>query len=179
MKIITMLTVAGAVAGAATPALAAHAATNAPKTPSAQAQCRSERTGMGTEAFKALYGTNADKSNAFGKCVSKRASATAKAAKAARVSAQKACTAEQSADAAAFTAKYGTGKKGANALGNCVSGKAKATEAATVKAQVKAETNAAKTCKAAKKADTAAFATAWGSGRNAFGKCVSATAKQA
>jgi hypothetical protein len=30
---------------------------------------------MGEAAFKAAYGTNADKSNAFGRCVSKLASA--------------------------------------------------------------------------------------------------------
>jgi hypothetical protein len=178
MKIITMLTVAGAVAGAAIPVATAQAAGNGPATPSSQSQCRSERTGMGTEAFKALYGTNADRSNAFGKCVSKRNAATVKAAKAAKVSAQKECTTEQAADAAAFTAKYGTGKKGANAFGNCVSGKARTIKAATVKAQVKADINAARTCKAAKKADAAAFATTWGSAKNAFGKCVSATAKQ-
>jgi len=47
--------------------------------PSAQQQCAAERTAMGADAFKALYGTNGNKSNAFGKCVSKRASANAKA----------------------------------------------------------------------------------------------------
>ena len=36
-------------------------------------QCRSERDTMGVAAFKLLYGTNANRSNAFGKCVSKLA----------------------------------------------------------------------------------------------------------
>src|SRR5262249_17731739 len=35
--------------------------------------CKTEQTAMGNDAFKALYGTNADKSNAFGKCVAKKA----------------------------------------------------------------------------------------------------------
>ena len=32
--------------------------------------CAAERTAIGGDAFRALYGTNANKSNAFGKCVS-------------------------------------------------------------------------------------------------------------
>jgi hypothetical protein len=35
------------------------------------------------------------------------------------------CRTERNADPAAFAAKYGTGKKHANAFGNCVSGKVK------------------------------------------------------
>ena len=44
-----------------------------PPSQSAEQQCRAQRTGMGAAAFNALYGTNANKSNAFGKCVSKLA----------------------------------------------------------------------------------------------------------
>ena len=33
--------------------------------------CKAERKAMGTSAFAAKYGSNADKSNAFGRCVSK------------------------------------------------------------------------------------------------------------
>jgi hypothetical protein len=36
-------------------------------------QCRAERTQIGADAFKQKYGTNKNKSNAFGKCVSKKA----------------------------------------------------------------------------------------------------------
>jgi DNA-binding protein HU-beta len=179
MKIITMLSVAGVTACAATPALAADQAPSTATTPSSQQQCRSERTAMGTTTFAQAYGVPAGSANAFGKCVSKRASATAKAATAAKTSAQKTCTAEEAADKAALAAKYGTGKKGANAFGKCVSGKAKAHEVATVKAQTKADINAAKTCKAARKADATAFTAKWGSKKNAFGKCVSSTAKAA
>ena len=32
--------------------------------------CKAERATMGVEAFKNKYGTNANKANAFGKCVS-------------------------------------------------------------------------------------------------------------
>lgn len=46
-------------------------------------------------------------------------------------------------------------------------------------ADVKATRNAAKTCKAERKADAASFSAAYGSGRNAFGKCVSKLAQQA
>ena len=41
----------------------------------AVATCKAERKSVGDAAFKALHGTNADKSNAFGKCVSKLATA--------------------------------------------------------------------------------------------------------
>ena len=41
--------------------------------PSPAQLCKQQRTAMGEAAFKALYGTNANKSNAFGKCVSKQA----------------------------------------------------------------------------------------------------------
>ena len=34
-------------------------------------ECKAERADIGVEAFKDKYGTNANKANAFGKCVSK------------------------------------------------------------------------------------------------------------
>ena len=140
--------------------------------PSAQQQCATERTAMGADAFKALYGTNAGKSNAFGKCVSKRASANAKA----QSNAAAQCRAERAADADAFKTKYGTGKNGTNAFGKCVSGKAKSAEAA----EVKATNNAAKACWSERQADAAAFKAKYGTGAsksNAFGKCVSGKVK--
>jgi hypothetical protein len=126
------------------------------------------------------YGTNKTKRNAFGKCVAKRSHATTEAAKDARQNASKQCSAEEAADAAAFTAKYGTGKHGANAHGKCVSQKAKAKTADAVDHAVKADVNAAKACKAERKADPAAFAAKYGTSknkRNAFGRCVSKQAK--
>jgi hypothetical protein len=134
--------------------------------------CAAEKA-SNADAFKQTYGTNKNKANAWGKCVSGKN----KAAHAAVQNAAQGCAAEQSADAAAFATKYGTnGKsKGAdkNAMGKCVSSKvhtAVATDAQNF-------TKAAKACKAAK-ANAAAFATAWGSKANAFGKCVAATSKK-
>jgi FlaG/FlaF family flagellin (archaellin) len=138
-KTLTMLAVAGLTATiAAAPAGAAKPTTT--KVPSASTQCKSEKAGMGDATFKQTYGTNANRSNAMGKCVSKRTAATNAARKAAKGDATK-------------TAK-------------------------TVKAQVAGDINAAKTCKAAKQADATAFGAKYGTHRNAFGKCVSATAKQ-
>ena len=38
-------------------------------------KCKAERETLGVQAFKDKYGTNANKANAFGKCVSKLAKA--------------------------------------------------------------------------------------------------------
>ena len=146
----------------------------------AQKTCRQLQTSMGAN-FALTYGTNADRSNAFGKCVSKITPAAAQQID----NASKRCTAEQ-ADAS-FAASHGgktfvqfysgTNGKGAgaanNAFGKCVSQHANA----AANAHAAALTKAARTCKAARKADAAAFATKWGTTRNSFGKCVSASAK--
>ncbi|MDX6413225.1 MAG: hypothetical protein QOG06_2133 [Gaiellaceae bacterium] len=153
---------AWAVAG--TPSPAEHAA--------AVKQCSTERTAMGAPAFKLLYGTNASKSNAFGKCVSKLAQQNAKN----QSNATSECRAARTADPAGFMVKYGTGKKHANAFGNCVSQTAKAAAAK----QLKATDNAAKACWTERKADPAAFKTKYGTNANksnAFGKCVSGKVK--
>src|SRR5438552_13676232 len=95
-------------------------------TPTAQKQCRDQRTQMGAQAFKDLYGTNHNKSNAFGKCVSK----TTKTLDQNAASASSSCKTEQAADPAAFKTKYGTNKNGSNAFGKCVSAQAKAVDQA-------------------------------------------------
>ena len=114
-------------------AITASAIAGTTPTPADQAaaakQCSTERT-ANPSAFKLLYGTNANKSNAFGKCVSKLAQQNAKN----QTNAAAQCRTERDADPAAFAAKYGTGKKHANAFGNCVSGKAKAAAAQQVQA---------------------------------------------
>jgi hypothetical protein len=125
-KPLTMLTVVGVAAAFAAPAGAKKPTTTTPKVPSASSQCKTEKAGMGKELFKLAYGTNDNRSNAMGKCVSKRNAETRAARKAA--------------------------------------GGDQAKTAKTVKAQVKADVNAAKQCK--------------GTPRNAFGKCVSALAKE-
>jgi hypothetical protein len=112
------------VTAAALVALAAPAVSSAaaPSSPSAEELCRAQRTAIGADAFKALHGTNKNKSNAFGKCVSK----TAKSMAANRSNASKQCKEERAADANAFKEKYGTNKSKSNAFGKCVSAKAKA-----------------------------------------------------
>jgi len=163
----------------AAPVLADDTSTST-TTPTPQQQCRSERDQMGKATFAQTYGTNKSRSNAFGKCVSKRTHATDTAAADAHTNASKQCNAEEAADPAAFKAKYGTGKNGSNAHGKCVSQKAKAETTQTVADETDADVSAAKSCKAERKADPAAFKTKYGTNANksnAFGKCVSAKAK--
>jgi hypothetical protein len=86
--------------------------------------------------------------------------------------AAKTCKAERSSDTAAFKAKYGTNGgnasgAGANAFGKCVSTIAKQ----KAKSDASDAVAAAKTCKALK-ADLATFQAAYGTAKNAFGKCV-------
>lgn len=173
MTTISKLTIPALAALAfATPALGQDAPTT-PETPTAQEQCRTERDQMGKATFAQTYGTNRNRSNAFGKCVSARAAATEKAAKEAKTNASKECKAEAAADRAAFDAKYRN-------HGQCVSEKAKAKTTETVEQQVEADVNAAKACKAERRADPAAFRQKYGTNHNksnAFGKCVSAHAK--
>jgi hypothetical protein len=159
---------------AAACALAAPAAASATDTApapksSASSACKALQKSLGAATFKATYGTNGNKSNAFGKCVSART----KVERTAHTNAAKTCKAEEAADPAAFAAKYGTGKKGKNAFGKCVSALAKAASEQATKNTL----NAAKACKAERKADAAAFKAKYGTNKsksNAFGKCVSA-----
>jgi len=149
-------------------------------TPSAEQQCRTEQTQMGKATFAQTYGTNHNRSNAFGKCVSKRETATSNAQQQAQTNAAKDCKAEEAADPAAFKAKYGTGKNGNNAYGKCVSSKAKAQENKTISQETSADVSAAKSCKTERSADPAAFKAKYGTNHNksnAFGKCVSQKAK--
>ena len=97
--------------------------------------CKAERgtTPATIASFKEKYGTNANKANAFGKCVSGKAK-KAKEQEAeeqgeARENAAKKCKAERGTTAQtieAFKDKYGTNANNANAFGKCVSKLAKA-----------------------------------------------------
>ena len=82
----------------------------------------------------------------------------------ARDAAAKQCAAEKKADKTAFKATYGK-----HAMRTCIKG-----EVPAAKDELK---NAAQECKAARKDDPDAFAAAWGSGKNAYGKCVSGTVR--
>ena len=136
--------------------------------------CRSERTRMGDKAFTELYGTNGNKRNAFGKCVSKAAHTMHENF----VSASDQCSAEQADPTFAathggqtFTQHYGTNANGSNAFGKCVSGKAKAQNDAGQQATV----DAARQCQNERKQmGERAFRSKY----RTFGACVSQHAKQ-
>ena len=138
--------------------------------------CQALKTSLGDATFRSTYGTNADKSNAFGKCVSKWTQAEHQN----RHAATAACKAEQADagfaaahDSKTFAQFYGVGKRGANALNRCIQSK-RAAESAEDKQAV---ANAARKCKAERKSmGEAAFKAAHGTTAdksNAFGKCVS------
>ncbi|HET8951991.1 MAG TPA: hypothetical protein VFN44_15830 [Solirubrobacteraceae bacterium] len=131
--------------------------------------CKEFRDGSGKANFVTMFGT---KKNAYGKCVSrtakKDAAEDATQTKEARSEAVQECRAVKT-----------PGSK--NAFGKCVSEKAKAKKAeadAEDEAQEDDRINAAQSCKKAKKDDAAKFATDFGTKKNAFGKCVSKTARQ-
>jgi len=106
--------------------------------------------------------------------------ATAKPDKTDRTNAAKQCRAERgSTDATreAFRVKYATNKSGKNAFGKCVSATSKE-EKTESEAVVQ---NASKECKAERDLDAVAFSEKYGTNKNAknaFGKCVSAKAKE-
>jgi hypothetical protein len=177
MKYLWMTTLALALA---LPAAALAAGT--PNTNSlANSSCKTQQTSMGAALFKSSYGTNASRSNAFGKCVAK-ATTTANAAV---QNAAKNCKAQQAdpnftaTKGMTFDAFYGKNSQAkgkaadANALGKCVS---LLTQQST-NTQTKADVSAAKSCKAELAASKTNFATAHGAGRNAFGVCVARHSK--
>jgi hypothetical protein len=154
-------------------------AANEPSPSSPAQRCKAQQaappTGMGTTAFNQLYGTNANKSNAFGKCVLKLARADQQNT----TNASTACNTEQNDpnfaathDGKTFAQFYGANKSGRNAFGKCVSQKAQA----AAQAQQQATINAARDCRTEQKANPTAFKNTYGTNANksnAFGKCVS------
>lgn len=90
-------------------------------------KCKAERgtTALSIEAFRQKYGTNANKANAFGKCVS-ALSKKLEEHEEAEENAAKKCKAERTRiGVPAFKEKYGTNPNKANAFGKCVSKLAK------------------------------------------------------
>jgi hypothetical protein len=91
--------------------------------------CRSERETLGKDAFTEKYGTNANKRNAFGKCVSQHARELEADADeqdqeeaVAFKNAAKECAAErETLGEEAFGEQYGTNANKRNAFGKCVS----------------------------------------------------------
>jgi hypothetical protein len=93
--------------------------------------CRAEQNDLsfpathGGKTFTQFYGTNANGSNAFGKCVSRKAKQASQERQEATLTAARQCKAERAQmGERAFRAKYGVGLRRANAFGNCVSQKA-------------------------------------------------------
>ena len=144
--------------------------------PSSQAStlCKQQRAGMGTTAFKLLYGGSA---NAYGRCVSKLAGTV----QGENANAAKQCAAERadasfaaSHDGKTFQQFYGSGQHGSNAFGKCVSTKVKAEQSDLQESTIAA----AKACKAERtQLGPTAFTKQYGGHANAFGKCVSKLTK--
>jgi hypothetical protein len=132
-------------------------------------RCQEQRTSIGVSALNHLYGTNANKANALGKCVAKLAAGEASGEQ----NAAQTCKAER-ADAnfasshggKAFEQFYGTGKNGANAFGKCVSSKA----GAASEEQDHSTVNAAKSCRSEQLSDPAAFKAKYGTNEREQGE---------
>lgn len=86
--------------------------------------CKAQRSELGRDAFRQLYGTNGTKADAFGRCV-ERTKGTTQQERSDVMSAAKTCRDEWKADATAFAEKYGTNANKRNAFGKCVSAKAR------------------------------------------------------
>ena len=175
----------GAAAAVALPAVAVGKPTKTDKVNAAR-ECRTERgsTTATRDAFRDTYGTNHNKKNAFGKCVSHRAHDEAAERRAAHQNAAQECRDERAEDEDAFTQNYGTNHNKKNAFGKCVSGKAKQKEAAADRRdnqEFRAEHRAAKSCAAERKSiGRQPFAQKYGTKRkkrNALGRCVSKLAR--
>ena len=151
----------------------------------AQAECKALRgqTAATHEAFRALQ-------KSFVACVKAKSTEEAKEEQSAHTNAARECRTERDADLTAFNEKYGTNGKdgkngqGRNAFGKCVSQKAKAKEAAADEQDQEdaaEQKSAAKECATERDADADAFREKYGTNankRNAFGKCVSQTARE-
>jgi hypothetical protein len=194
-----LLTLACTTAALAAPAIAQASTDPATNAAKFCKQLASSSGGKHSDTYASAVRTafpnaqNVTAKNAYGKCVSwktkENRTETAKAAKQAKTNAAKECKAEQ-ADATfatthggnTFAQQYGTGN-GSNAYGKCVSQKAKAKEQAAAAQEQQEDQNtvsAAKQCKTERDADRDAFTAKYGTNhnkRNAFGKCVSKTAK--
>jgi len=87
--------------------------------------CKAEQD-AGRDAFAKKYGTNENNKNAFGKCVSGKATEAMEDAAEDRADAAQTCKTLKRDDAEAFAKAYGARK---NAFGRCVSTTARADEA--------------------------------------------------
>jgi hypothetical protein len=97
--------------------LAKNGAIAATELKNAAKECKAERE-ADAAAFTEKYGTNHNKKNAYGKCVSSKAKESTEEETEDRVSAADTCKKLKADDKATFEATYGTKK---NAFGKCVS----------------------------------------------------------
>jgi hypothetical protein len=173
----------GAIAALAVPVAAGAHPTRTDRHNAAK-ECKTERDRIGGEAFASTYGTNENKKNAFGKCVSRRARDEESEREHAVHNAAQECKAERADDPEAFANKYGTNENNKNAFGKCVSGKAKQNEAEADQRDrrlFRAEHKAAKKCEAEREdIGRQAFAEKYARHRDkrrALGRCVSKLAR--
>src|SRR6266567_1900163 len=166
-RLVVILTVAVVL----TP-VAALAGTSSSAT-SARSDCLKLQAAMGTTAFARAYPT-------FGACVARYAPVEQQVTLSARAT----CTAQQTDpnfaathDGKTFEQYYGTGTKGRNAFEHCVSIVAKTNR----QTEQQGRTNPARTCGGIRtQLGVSLFDLSYGKNkndRNAFGKCVSATAR--
>ena len=194
---MTKLLLLGALAAVLMP-VAAWATPPPPGTPaaalaqanadSAAASCRAEQAdpnfagAHGGKTFAQFYGTGHNAHNAFGKCISMKAQASAETEAASQLNPAQTCRAERTKMGLdLFRSSWGKNANDSNAFGKCVAAKAQL--------QATDEQNAATACRA-EQADTG-FAAAHGGKTfdqfygtndnlsNAFGKCVSQKAHAA
>ena len=111
----------GSPTAAMTACLTKQVVTTSTAAKNAAMECKSERgaTPESIAAFETEYGgTNSNKKNAFGKCVSEKATGDVEALQEATISAAKKCKSMRASNRAGYEAAYGTKK---NAFGKCVS----------------------------------------------------------
>jgi uncharacterized membrane protein len=177
MKKITLVIVL--VVGLLVPASAIGKSNDADRR-AAKAECKTERgkSSATREAFRALHGS-------MSRCVKRTTREEAAERKEARTNAAQECKEERALDREAFNEEHGTNANKNNAFGKCVSKKAKAKKAEMDEedAEEAAERkSAAKKCAAERdEMGRDAFADEWGTNENksnAFGKCVSETARE-
>lgn len=171
MKKIGLIAVGALAAAVLAPSALAAPAPNAGDLARAVQDCKTLRAQLGKQTFRATYGTaNVNRKNAFPRCFRQWSAEEAEN----RVAARAECREEQGTtpeSRQAFREQYGT-------FGKCVAQKRRA-ESRQDRRDV---LNAARACKAEQgttEESRAAFKAAWGGNGNAFGKCVSATARAA
>jgi hypothetical protein len=157
-------------------------------TASAEATCTAQQADANFavthdgKTFALFYGVGKSGRNAFGKCVSTVAKANSRAEQQGRMNPARTCRALRTLlKAAVFAKTYGKNANDRNAMGKCVS--------ATAKAQAQNEVSASASCRAKQSDVTFAsthsgqtFDQTYGTNAdlsNAFGMCVSSTAKAA